>query len=182
MKKILALALAAVMLCGCKAGTFPLEKNSSEMPEIVFVCETTYCRDNDEDEAAYLMTLWDKNGSYYRTDYAPFCTLPFDRLIEEFSSGDEHFTKLPQTCEISELKEQYKTICALAKKDDFALDYPEMLPDVEAATTSWYGLCYIDGELCPVMFRQNTQMTDIGANDKRANELYEWYRNAVKAE
>ena len=46
------------------------------MPEIVFVCETTYCRDNDDEEAAYLMTLWDKNGSYYRTDYAPFCTLP----------------------------------------------------------------------------------------------------------
>ena len=181
MKKIPALLLAAVMLCGCKAGTFPLEKNSSEMPEIVFVCETTYCRDSDE-EAAYLMTLWDKNGSYYRTDYAPFCTLPFDRLIEEFSSGDEHFTKLPQTCEISELKEQYKTICALAKKDDFALDYPEMLPDVEAATTSWYGLCYIDGELCSVMFRQNTQMTDIGSNNKRADKVYEWYRNAVKAE
>lgn len=192
--RVILTVIALTCICGCSAREYYVRdcatsegealtnisscstQKYSDMPDIVFISRDVYQWYDQDGNRMRSMTFRDKNGDIYSTDNNDLCALPFDELIEKFISGDERFTKLELNCDISELEENYRKICDIADNAAYDLEYPEALPAVEADTEYWYGLYYDDaGELCYVLFHKNECMTDIYANDDRANEVYEWY-------
>lgn len=153
----------------------------SDMPDIVFKVCTSYNRYEHDDSC--LLTFIDKNGNYYSSDYSEIFFLSNEELIETLKSGDERITKLSVSCDADELSENYKKLLKVAAKKKYKLVYPEALPDVEADSTTWYGLYYDkDGNLSSLPIHAKERLTGINANDDRANEIYEWYSGAAKTQ
>lgn len=153
----------------------------SDMPDIVFkVCTSFNQYENDD---GCLLTFIDKNGNYYFSDYSEIFFLSNEELIESLKSGDDRITKLSVSCDADELSENYKKLLKVAANKKYELAYPEALPDVEADSTTWYGLYYDkDGNLSSLPIHAKERMTGINANDDRANEIYEWYSSAAKTQ
>jgi hypothetical protein len=145
------------------------------MPSIVFICVNT---SEDGDTS---LTFWDKNGNYYSCEENDITIYPFNELIEKFNSGDGNFIKLEQTCDIEQLQTNYETILEIADNADYEIVYTDELPDVEARSVGWYGLYYnSEGEICYLLLHIEKFMTQIYANDERANDIYRWYMDSIK--
>ena len=149
--------------------------DENTVPDITFISVKS---DNGEgDEDSLRVTFFDKEGNYYTSDNIDFCILSFEDKIEYFRSGGENIKKLPQTCGKAEIEKQSRLLYGLKSE----LEYPEVMPAVEAGESSLYGLYYgDDGKLCTVTLHKNKCMTDIYSKDSTANEIYEWYKEAVK--
>lgn len=173
-KLCLVLVVILLLCCGCSARKY------ADMPDIVFVCCRYYEYAADENDRRSV-TFLDKNGNYYSVDDSGICALPFDELTEKFASDDEGFTLIGQKCGADEIEENYRKICDMAGISKYELKYPDALPTVQADSAGWYGL-YYDGsvKLCALPVHRQERMTDIYANDDRANEVYEWYTNSIK--
>lgn len=179
MKKLFCvfITIIALALSGCSN-----DITVSDMPEIVFMKCTVYNFDNNEsfDQGRYSLVFLDKNGNYYSSDYKEIFLLSNEELIEKFKSGDEHITKTSASRDVGELLENYKKLLKTAANKEYELVYPEVVPAVEADSTTWYGLYYDkNGKLLSLPIHENRQLTDIEANDDRANEIYKWYSGAA---
>lgn len=160
----------------------------TDMPDIVFKVRTTYQDEHnfDYDDSAeqgrYSITFVDKNGNYYNSDNDEIYFLSNEELIEALKSGDERITKTSASCDVDELRENYKKLLKVANNKDFELVYPKEVPGVEYDHITWYGLYYDkDGNLSSLLIHEHTQV-EIYANDDRANEIYEWYSGAAKTQ
>lgn len=175
------ITILALVMSGCSNAV-----SEPDMPDIVFkVCTAynPYEHDFDENESAeqgrYLLTFLDKNGNYYNSDYTEIYFLSNEELIEALKSGDERITKLSVTCDVDELRENYKKLLKVADNKEYELVYPKEVPAVEADRITWYGLYYDkDGKLSSLPIHKNECFTDIDANDDRANEIYKWFCNS----
>jgi hypothetical protein len=144
------------------------------MPSIVFLCMNT------SEDGDVSLTFWDKNGDYYSCADNDITTSYFDELIEKFNSGEGNFTKHEQTSDIKQLQNNYETILEIADDADYKIVYPDVLPDVEAGRINWYGLYYnSEGEVCYLLIHREECMTQIYANDERANDIYRWYMDSI---
>jgi hypothetical protein len=144
------------------------------MPSIVFLCVNT----NEDGDVS--LTFWDKNGDYYSCADNDITTSLFDELIEKFDSGEGNFIKQEQTCDIEQLQNNYETILEIADNADYKMVYPDVLPDVEARSVDWYGLYYNnEGKICYLLIHSEERMTQIYANDERANDIYRWYMDSI---
>lgn len=148
--------------------------HAEKMPEIVFLNTIS------NPEGSYMVTFWDKEGNYYSCEDASICAGPFMELIENFKHSPESFVLHSQKCDIAELESNYQTVCQIGKDDDYDLVQPDSLPAVEASRIRTYGM-YFDasGALQAVRLHENQCLTDIYSKDKRANQVYDWYRKSV---
>ena len=177
------ITILALVMGGCSNAV-----SESDMPDIVFKECTAYNRyvhnfDDDEssEQGRYSLTFIDKNGNYYNSDYSEIIALSNEELIEKLNSGDERITKLSISCDTDELSENYKKLLKAAANKKYELVYPEAMPDVEADSTTWFGLYYDkDGKLSSLPIHAKECMTGINTNDDRANEIFEWYSVAAK--
>jgi hypothetical protein len=183
MKKIIPIALyllfVIVFTSGCNnRENVAVDNNvnvNEVMPSIMFLCVNT----NEDGDVS--LTFWDKNGDYYSCTDNDITTSPFDELIEKFNSGEDNFIRQKQTCDIEQLQNNYETILEIADNADYKIVYPDVLPDVEAGSVGWYGLYYnSEGEVCNLLIHREERMTQIYANDERANDVYRWYIDSIK--
>ncbi len=177
---ILIMAIALVM-CGCSNVGSEMEL---DMLDIVFKECTVYnLYVHNYDMPGQIVTFLDKNGNYYFSYDSELCSLTNEELTERLKANDERLKKLLQSCDADELQEIYKKLLRAAENEKCALDYPEAMPDVEADSTTWYGMyCDKEGKICQFPIHANERMTEIKTNDDRANEVYEWYSGAAKTQ
>lgn len=156
------------------------------MPDIVFL-NVIYNNPNDYD--SFLLTFLDKNGNYYSKDNFVYednnvdypLLLNLDELIDSFNSNPQNYTKHEQVCDVTELQNYHKIICELSENADYDLIYPEQLPAVESRSVDVYGIYYdSNNELRYIPIHSEKCMTQIYANDERANNVYKWYTDAIK--
>lgn len=179
------ITILALVMGGCSN-----DVSEADMPEIVFKVCTEYCQhehnfdyDDSAEQPRYSLTFVDKNGNYYFSDYDEIYFLSNEELIEAQKSGDERITKTSASCDVDELRENYKKLLKVADNKEYELVYPKEVPAVEADRITWYGLYYDkDGKLSSLPIHKNECLTDINANDDRANEIFEWYRGAAKTQ
>jgi hypothetical protein len=144
------------------------------MPDIVFLDTLSHW-----DYDSYEINFIDSNGNYYYKSYDSY--VGSETILEEFQSTPESFSKLEQTCDVSELQNNYQIVYELSNSEDYDLDYPTEYPDVEADTECWYGLYYdTDEKLRLLLLHLNEYSTGIDANDERANDVYKWYEENIK--
>jgi hypothetical protein len=144
------------------------------MPNIVFLNTISHW-----DYDGYDVTFFDSEGNYYNKSYDSYVSSK--TILEEFESTPESFSKLEQTCDVSELQGNYQIVYLLANSEDYGLDYPTEYPDVEDDTTCLYGLYYdTDGELQQLLLHLSEYSTGINANDERANDIYAWYEKTIQ--
>lgn len=150
----------------------------NNMPDIVFLTYVT------SEYGDVLLTFWDNNGNYFSCDEIN-TTYPFllhiDELIDDFNSNSDKYIKHEQICDVNQLQKNYEIVCEIARNTEYDLIYPDVLPDVEARSVDVYGFYYDENEkLQYLRLHSETCMTQIYANDERANEVYEWYMNSIK--
>lgn len=173
---VFALVFALVM-SGC-AENFP----DAEMPDIVFKKCTDYnSYAPNEDDPQSSVTFLDKNGRYYHSFDSEICGLSNSELVKALKSGDERITKLEISCDAGELRKNYNKLSKVIADGKCEFVYDKPVPAVEANSTTWYGLYYDEGgKLTSFPIHANRNLSDIETNDDRANEVYEWYKDAHK--
>ncbi len=155
--------------------TIPVDNETESMPEIVFLCRKT------TPEGESCITFWDREGNYYSCENKVLDLLDIEAFVDEFVNNKDEFTLHEQKCDTEQLESNYEIICELAENDEFELLTPEMLPEVEADIISYYGFYYNeDNEINYVLYHSNECMTPIYANDERANDVFDWYRESIK--
>ena len=177
MKRMLWILPAVFLLTGC-TGSMP--KTPEEMPPIVF--EATSHTPEDEQNQVF-RSFFDRNGVYYAAWDADMCTMRLDDLIEAYENGELDEYKTEKSCDPAELFEMHKLLIALTREPDFALEYPDALPAVEAKSTTWYGIYYdADGNYAELRFHAHQQMTPIYGNDDRARTITTWWAQTLAPE
>lgn len=175
MKKLFAAAIGVLLLTGCgnSQGSVSSDVDRSRMPAVVFI---TSWHSNDESGYQTINICGSDGGCYYSGD-EEVCRMSWSALVEAYDSGTltDKMTFVTSV-DTEGLAHSFELICNAAEYEDFGLDYPDSLPDVEADTTSVCGLYYTkEGELKSLLIHLNECDTDIEANYPDANEAYEWY-------
>lgn len=174
MRKFFIILLTLVMLTGCGQLLDNTSDESVNMPDIVFL-ERVY---NDND-GFISIAFTDSNGYGYSSVDKEVCSLDFEKLIEEYKSGglDGRIMKSGSRSP-EELRENYEKLCETVCQNDCDIVYPEMLPDVETESYSWYGLYYDENnELKSQIIHANKCMTSLNSENDTINEIYKWYTN-----
>jgi hypothetical protein len=164
--------------------------DESKLPSILFINKTS-C-DNiitDEDikngASRYIVTFYDKNGNYYSCVDDKVIHMDCIDLNSEYESENiDNNIELIGNCEKYELQKKavlLENIYISGKLENAELETPDSLPDVEAKSSSWFGLYYdSDGNLQSQILHREECMTDIYMNDDELNKIYEWLKTAVK--
>lgn len=171
-------AILSVCLCGCTASDSEPESTANAaptpMPDVVFLSVVSHC-----DYEGYDVAFFDSGGDYYCRSYDSYASSK--TVLEEFNGDPESFSKLGQTCDVSELQSNYQIVYELANSEGYDLDYPTSYPDVEADTKYWYGLYYgTDGELRQLLLHLSECSIGVSANDERANGIYAWFEESIR--
>jgi hypothetical protein len=181
------------MISGCRNSKnrgSDVEVDESKLPSILFINKTSY--DNiitDEDikngASRYIVTFYDKNGNYYSCVDDKVFHMDCINLNSEYESGNiDNSIELIGNCDKYELQKKavlLKNVYISGKLENAELDTPDSLPDVEAKSSSWFGLYYdSDGNLQSQILHREECMTDIYMNDDELNKIYEWLKTAVK--
>jgi hypothetical protein len=181
------------MISGCRNSKnrgSDVEVDESKLPSILFINKTS-C-DNiitDEDikngASRYIVTFYDKNGNYYSCVDDKVIHMDCIDLNSEYESENiDNNIELIGNCEKYELQKKavlLENIYISGKLENAELETPDSLPDVEAKSSSWFGLYYdSDGNLQSQILHREECMTDIYMNDDELNKIYEWLKTAVK--
>lgn len=175
------------LLSGCgnaamKGNSSQKVTNASQMPDIVFLVTIDYVRQAAESQGERQIMFYDKNGTYYSSDDENVCNMDFKELVSEFSAGNlVENIEFHGNCEVEELFENYQKLCKVSEQKDLELRYPTEGPAVEEDVWTWYGL-YFDsqGELNALVYHKKDAFGDHMTNSKTANEIYEWYEEAIQ--
>jgi hypothetical protein len=163
--------------------------DESKLPSILFINKTSY--DNiitDEDikngASSCIVTFYDKNGNYYSCADDKIVCLDYISLNFEYESGNiDNNIELIGNCDKYELQKKavlLENMYISGKLENAKLDMPDSLPDVEAKSSSWFGLYYdSDGNLQSQILHKEECMTDIYMNDDELNKIYEWLKTAL---
>lgn len=190
-KKKLSILSVLLVTCLFSAGCgFGLGQDSaaptivepSQMPDIVFVEYLSRADSPDDGGPLSEITFLDKEGNFYTSDDFSVCGLTFAALVADFAAGkiDDKITRLEKTVPVEDIFERYQIICEISVHKDYALETPGTMPAILSDRMTWYGLYYDQtGALQSIKLHENRQMTDISANDERANEIYAWFDGLV---
>lgn len=175
MRKFFIILLTLVMLVGC--GQLPNDVSEDEqlnVPDIVFM-ERVYNDNNGFISIAFT----DSNSNYYSSVDKEVCNLSFAELVDRYRSGglDGRITQKGYY-NTDGLRDNYEKLCNAVHQDDCDIVYPEMLPDVETESYSWYGLYYDENnELKSQIIHVNECMTSLYSANDTINEIYKWYND-----
>ena len=177
-KKFMALMSAVmIFLSACAVES---DINVEEIPEILFVSVTSV-PDYERVASGNSIAFYDSEGNYYYSDDDEVCSLTMTQLCEQFGKGalDDKIT-LSGACDREGLQKNYGMIPSLVRAHADIV-YPNELPAVESESKSFYGLYYGgDGEVGYILLHRYERMTHIYSDDKRADEIYEWYCSSLK--
>ena len=96
-------------------------------------------------------------------------------VVNDYSSQIRSYLRIVNNISQEEVVEHYKILLSVIKKDGSQLlEYPEVVPAVEAPRYSWVGFYFDQGELKHAELHKNMCMTDISSKDDTVNGLYEW--------
>ncbi|MDE6677931.1 MAG: hypothetical protein K2K02_02720 [Ruminococcus sp.] len=180
MRKFFIVLLTLITLTGCGKDI----KNDSEevplnMPDIVFM-ERVY---NDNDGFIQI-TFTDSNGNCYTSDDKEVCNLGVEKLIDKYTSGSlqdkimKYNSRNPEEVQIN-----YEKLCNAISQNDCNIVNPEMLPDVESDSYSWYGLYYDENqEVRLQVIHKDECATDLYSDCDAINEIYKWYTDSYVAD
>lgn len=172
MKRFCICLLMLFVITGCGRLTDNTSDESVNMPDIVFL-ERVY----NADDGFINIVFTDVNGNCYSSVDKEVCSLYFVELIEKYKSGslDGKITKTGSRSP-EELRDNYKKLCETVSQHECDIVYPEMLPDVETESYSWYGLYYDENnELKSQIIHANERMTSLESDNNTINEIYQWY-------
>ncbi len=173
MRKFFIYLLTLVILTGCgQSVDNTSEEEPVNMPDIVFI-ERVY---NDND-GFISIAFTDSDGDCYTSVDNEVCILDFEKLIEEYKSGSLD-DKIIKICSRNpdELRENYEKLCKTVHQNDCDIVYPDMFPDVETESYSWYGLYYDENDkLKSQIIHINKCMTSLYSENDTINEIYKWY-------
>ena len=123
----------------------------------------------------------DSDGNRFMSEDDELLRLSFNAITERYAKGElSGYTAMDSHIDKDELDKTYKLICNAAEFEDYRLEEPEMLPDVEASV-NWVAAMYYttDGTLSSLQIYKNERLTPIHTNCGDANEAYEWYKKAI---
>lgn len=177
-KILLVILLIMISLIGCSNK----KPKDIEMPDIVFMYMVDYSYVASEGDNLYTITFCDKNGNLYLLEDDSSCELGYRQLIMEYSSGNlDDKIELQSKVDADILSEQYKLLLDVASNEEYTILYSEYSLGVEAARHGWYGILYDEnGELKCIKLHCNDENGDHYSNDKRANEIYNWYADSFE--
>ncbi len=117
-----------------------------KMPAIVFLKKIYYYdyTNKQEDNDYEMLVFCDDKGNYYTSKNAYVCSLSIEELVKEYEQGNlNDKIKLFSSCDVDELKLNYKKLIKVAKNKKFKLVYPhEQIKEVLSKETikEFYGI------------------------------------------
>lgn len=158
------------------------EVDTEKMPEIVFLKYTWYNKYASGNDG-YDIQFIDKDGSIYYIQEISEDSVSYygiTRIHEDFKSGKLDDKKSERSCNKSELDDNFSKLCEVCTDENYSIDYPDSMPDVEDDSASWYG-CYYDedGEFKFITLHMSECMTPIDSNNDTANEIYRWFNGVL---
>lgn len=149
--------------------------NSSEMPEIVFVCDKY-----DLQGKPCEITFMDKYGKSYYSDDPYVCNILYGDLINAYKSGKlEGKIKPCGSCSRNEVIKRYRQVFRNAENI-------RMLPYLgytnEQSLPRWdWEVLYFDesGEIQRVDLHADYPGYEAETNNKQANRIYEWCKEVM---
>lgn len=179
MRKISVILLFCILFCltGCNKQGDGGEA-SLNMPEIVFMNTIDY----NNGKGVSALTFYDRNGNHYISADEAVCRMSYRELVNEYAAGKlESKIELHTSCDVNELYANYKKLCEAVADGEYAIEDPEVLPDVEANICNWYGFYYDkDGELKRLCIHKEERLTHLYSENEQVNEIYEWYIGSFK--
>lgn len=196
MKRMIAVIFtAAILLTGCGtgsgSGTAAQPGRSSlsesqaadvELPPVVFLRHISYRDVAVEGEPQDTVLFFSKDGSCYVSHDETLSAMPAGKIASEFENGTiQDSITLHAQCESDELEEQYLKVYNALTSGDFQIIDPPYGPDVQASTTTWYGMYYDKyGEIqCRLIHKTDAMGEHISDNDV-LNEVYAWLSEHTK--
>lgn len=154
-----------------------------EMPAIVFLFKVEFYewrREKDANSPRCFFSFIDNRGNVYALTDAYVNGLTYLEICEEFAEGKlDGFLTLYATCEMDDLRKNYKLLKGVSQNEGFELiPDSDSHPDVLEDYYYWQGFYYEeDGTLSLITLREESTH---GAyiicvpNDERAEQIYEW--------
>lgn len=186
-KLIIKIAILTVLLTGCslwgdKTSARTI-KDSSEMPEIVFVyeiCHYDICYSRDD--VLCDISFCDKNGNFYIAKHTELNGLSTEEFIKEYMAGNmNNQIEFCMTVDSNEVFKNYKKLCKASKNKQFEIVYPGYGPEYIEAEERWYGIYYDrEGNVQTLTYHKADAHGSHYSNDECANEIYEWYEASYK--
>ncbi|SEK93295.1 hypothetical protein SAMN02910353_01580 [Ruminococcus sp. YRD2003] len=193
MKKLIAAALGLIMLTGCQGNmgnsdaettashirASHIRADRSNVPAIRYIEMLTANEYTGDDSQ---LSFIDSDGNRCISSDAELMKLSYAALTEKYAAGElSGYTVQENAVDKDKLAATYDLICNAAEFADYELLVPEMMPDVEASTTTVTAMYYTtDGLLKGRVIYENKCMTSIYSNSGDANEAYEWYRKVTR--
>lgn len=158
------------------------EVDTEKMPEIVFLKYTWYNK-YERGNAGYEVQFIDKDGSIYYIQEIFEDSVSYygiTPIYEDFKSGKLDDKKSEKSCDKSELDDNFSKLCEVCSDENYSIETPDVMPDVEDDSVSWYG-CYYDkdGEFRIITLHKSECMTPINSNNDTANEIYRWFNGVL---
>ncbi len=158
------------------------EIDTEKMPEIVFLKYTWYNKYASGNNG-YGVQFIDKDGSiYYMQEFFEDSVSYYGitQIHEDFKSGKLDNKKSEKSCDKSELDDNFSKLCEVCTDENYSIEKPDIMPDVEDNDVVWYG-CYYDkdGELRTIILHESECMTSINSNNDTANEIYRWFNGVL---
>lgn len=185
---LIMLSLLSLTLTAC--GKTTNDTVQGELPAIVFLVRTDISDALSSEEiekqniAVKSLGFYDKNGSYYISSNPDLNSMDNQTLIAEYEAG--HLTGQIQyykSCDTDTLAEQYQKLYKIYQKGQFEIVVPELLPDVEAEQSTWYGYYYDkDGNLLYHTIHQKKRMTHLYTDNDTVNDAYDWINESFRNE
>ena len=180
MRKFFIVLLTLVMFTSCGKDIKPdSEDVQLNMPDVVFM-KRVY---NDNDGFIQI-AFTDSNGDCYTSVDKEVCKLSIEELIDKYTSEslDGKIIKIGSR-NPEEVQSNYEKLCNAVGQNDCHIVYPEMLPDVETESYSWYGLYYDENEEIRLqVIHQNECSTGLDSDCDEINEIYKWYTDSYVAD
>lgn len=196
MKRMMAMVFtAALLLAGCGtgsgSGTAAQPGRSSvsesqaadvELPPVVFLRHVSYRDVAVEGEPQDTVLFFSKDGSCYISDDETLSAMHAGKIASEFENGTiQDSITLHAQCEPDELEEQYLKVYNALTSGDFQIIDPLYGPDVQAITTTWYGMYYDKyGELQGRLLHETDAMGEHISDNDVLNEVYAWLLEHTK--
>ena len=172
-----------------KSSTLHLFKNGEQikqyenighytMPEVFAFRKAEY--ENGEngltvlDKRGWILTSFD--NEIYALDSEQLCEMLADGKLDDRLSIDGQIN-------LTELYDNYIKLLEITENGTPGeLVYPDMMPDVEASSVTWYvNYCRYWNDMSTVPIHKNERMTDIYSDNDVVNEIYEWCDEAMIA-
>lgn len=185
---LIMLSMLSLTLVAC--GKTTNDTAQDELPPIVFLVRTDISDALSQEEienqniAVKSLGFYDKNGNYFISSNPDLNSMDNQTLIAEYEAG--HLTGKIQhyrSYDADTLAEQYQKLCNIYQKGQFELVIPELLPDVEAERSTWYGYYYDkDGNLLYHIIHQKKRMTHVYTDNDTVNDVYDWMIESFRDE